>query len=122
MTAVDIVTILGGVGAPLLLIGGGVKWIISRVDRLDDRLKAAERKCVKIEREYGRVLVQVQRWRTAFQLVAGELQKVDPDNNTLAVAQGMLREKVPDFDRDDDEEEAQEKLLYKLTQEGTTDE
>lgn len=113
MTAADIVTILGGVGAPLLLIGGGVKWVVSRVDKLDDRLKAAERKGTKLEREYGRVLIQVQRWRTAFQLVAGELQKINPENATLIIAQNMLGEKVPDFDDDGDPDED---LLYKMTQ------
>lgn len=119
MTAADIVTILGGVGAPLLLIGGGVKWVVGRVDKLDDRQKTTERKCVKLEREYGRVLMQVQRWRTAFQLVAGELRKVDPDNNTLAIAENMLREKMPDFDapgQDEGEINEDEKLLYKLEQ------
>jgi len=115
MTAADIVTILGGVGAPLLLIGGGVKWVVSRVDKLDDRLKTAERKCTKLEREYGRVLVQVQRWRTAFQLVAGELAKSDPGNSTLNTVQGMLAEKVPDFDSPDDGD-PDEDLLYKMTQ------
>lgn len=119
MTAADIVTILGGVGAPLLLIGGGVKWVVGRVDKLDARLKTTEQKCIKLQREYGRVLVQVQRWRTAFQLIAGELGKVDPDNNTLTVVQQMLREKMPDFDLPDQDEaemNEDEKLLYKLEQ------
>jgi hypothetical protein len=115
MTASDIVTILGGVGAPLLLIGGGVKWIVSRVDKLDERVKLSERKCVKLEREYGRVLIQVQRWRTAFQLVAGELAKADPHNNTLATVQMMLAEKVPDFDGPDGAD-PDEDLIYKMTQ------
>lgn len=118
MTAADIVTILGGVGAPLLLIGAAVKWIMSRVDRLDARLRIAERKAVKLEREHGRVLVQVQRWRTAFQIVAAELNKLDPGNHSLTIAQGMLAEKIPDFDVEDDGEyDEDEKILYKLNQE-----
>lgn len=124
MTAADIVTILGGVGAPLLLIGGGVKWVVARVDKLDDRLKKTERRCVRLQREHGRVLIQVQRWRTAFQLVAGELGKIDPTNRTLQVAEQMLREKVPDFDdpADDEDMTEDEKLLYKLEQTGADDE
>lgn len=118
MTAADIVTILGGVGAPLLLMGGGVKWVVGRVDKLDNRLKATERRFVRLQREHGRVVIQVQRWRTAFQLVAGELGKVDPNNRTLQVAEQMLREKVPDFDdpADDEDLTEDEKLLYKMEQ------
>lgn len=121
MTAADIVTIIAGTVGPLALIGGGVKWVASRVDKLDERLKCAEKKCTKLEREHGRVLVQVQRWRTAFQIVAAELRKLDPQNHSLTIAQGMLAEKIPDFDQDDDETEAQEQLLHKLMQ-GADDE
>lgn len=116
MTAADIVTVLGGVGAPLIIFGGAVKWIVGRVDKLDFRLKCAERKSIKLEREYGRVLVAVQRWRTAFQIVAAELRKLDPENHSLTIAQGMLAEQIPDFDTEDELDE-DEKLLYKLHQE-----
>lgn len=113
MAAADIVTILAGAGAPLAIIGGGVKWIFGRIDKLDARLRAAETKGMKLEREYGRVLMQVQRWRTAFQIVAAELNKRDPGNPSLAIAQGMLTERVPDIDAED---ENNERLLYKLEQ------
>lgn len=123
MTAAEIVTIIAGVGGPLAIIGGGIKWVVGRVDKLDDRLKATERRCIRLQREHGRVIIQVQRWRTAFQLVAGELGKVDPNNRTLQVAEAMLREKVPDFDdpAEDQDLTDDEKLLYKLDQGGTDD-
>lgn len=114
MTAADIVTILGGVGAPLLLIGGGVKWVVSRVDKLDDRLKLAEDKYKRLDRDHGRLMVQVDRWRIAFKMVSAELRKHDPGSPALQLASEMLSETPPIYSSDD--EEAEEKLLGRLEQ------
>jgi hypothetical protein len=94
----DVVAITGAVVTPLTLLGGGVAWIVARLDNLDKKVKDANDKAQKAENSVNRLLLQLQRWRTAFQIVATELQRRDPENPTLHLARSILVEIPADFD------------------------
>lgn len=93
------VTSLGGwVLAALAMLGGGIKWAISsrdqrerwietRVDvhvaKLEARLQRAEDNLTRSEREKTQLVV-------AFQMLAAEVQRLDPASTVLQRTQSMF--------------------------------
>jgi len=114
MTASDIVTVIAGVGAPLTIVGAAVTFVVKRFDKIEDRLKLSEQKYARLDRDHGRLMVQVDRWRIAFRIVSAELRRHDADNEALQIAQEMLVEEPPVHAPDD----VMDDLLSKLEQEG----
>lgn len=101
----------------LYALGKGIAWLImsrdrrqkwievevekhvgrleSRVAEAERRATAAEERVDRIEREKLMLEIQVSRIATAFQLVTGELQRLDPRSTILVQAQQLFNRAFP---------------------------
>jgi hypothetical protein len=81
--ATAIVSILGGFGAT-------VKWAASKFEKQGQKLAGLEREYATLYRESSLVMVQLERFRLAFQMVASELSRKSPGNEALLRAKSLL--------------------------------
>lgn len=103
ITAEHVVSFGGWLLALLTAIGGGVKWLVSTRDqrarmideavekhvaRIEARLSSAERRADRLENEKGRL-------ELGFQMLAAELERLDPSSTILRRAQGLFAAAYP---------------------------
>jgi hypothetical protein len=112
----EILAVIGGVLAIAGSIGGVVKWAAGRFETQGKRLAKVEMEYAALYRDHSLVLVKLERFRLAFQMVASELSRKSPGNDALGRAKALLDDAFTiDPDLPPDMQAAVEKL-DKLTQ------
>ena len=71
-------------------IGAVVRWAAARFERQSAKIGALEDKHASLFREHSLVLVRLERFRLAFQMVASELARKSPGNIALVHARALL--------------------------------
>lgn len=90
MGVAEIIGIIAAVSA----VGGGffgtIKWTAARFAEQGSKLEKLEREYAKLYREHTLVLVRLERFRLAFQMVASDLARKSPQSPALANARALL--------------------------------
>ncbi len=71
-------------------IGAVVRWAAARFERQAAKIDELENKHARLFREHSLVLVRLERFRLAFQMVASELARKSPGNIALVHARALL--------------------------------
>jgi hypothetical protein len=71
-------------------IGGVVKWAAGRFEAQSVKLASLEERYSILFRDYSLLMVKLERFRLAFQMVASELARTSPGNHALLHAKALL--------------------------------
>jgi hypothetical protein len=88
--AVEIAAAVGAVLAVAGAIGGVVRWAAGRFESQAGRLAKVEGEYALLYRDHSLLLVRLERFRLAFQMVASELSRKSPGNAALVHARALL--------------------------------
>lgn len=86
----DIALLLTALGALLTAMGGGIAWVAARISSQTSRFDRMEERYNTLHREHTLVLVKMERFRLAFQIVAAELATSNPKSTALVHARALL--------------------------------
>ena len=92
MDATEIAALLGAALAVFGSIGATVRWAAGQFRDQRAKLAKLEREYAALYREHSLVLVRLERFRLAFQMVASELSRESPGNIALVHAKALLDE------------------------------
>jgi hypothetical protein len=82
---------LATAGAALVgAFGGAIRWAVGRFEKLGGKLDKIEAEHADLFRTHSLVLVRLERFRLAFQMVASELARKSPGNAALLHAKALL--------------------------------
>jgi hypothetical protein len=90
---VGAVEIVGVASAGLAVAGSSgafARWVVQEFKRQGLRLAKVEGEYATLYREHSLVLVRLERFRLAFQMVASELSRKSPGNIALVHAKALL--------------------------------
>jgi hypothetical protein len=73
-------------------IGATVRWAAAQFRAQGEKLAKLESEYAALYREHSLVLVRIERFRLAFQMVASELSRKSPGNIALVHAKALLDE------------------------------
>ena len=90
MTLMEIAALVTAALAFAGAIGGVVRWAAARFDRQSAKLDRLESDHAALFRTHSLVLVRLERFRLAFQMVASELARKSPGNIALVHAKALL--------------------------------
>jgi hypothetical protein len=90
MTLMEIAALVTALLAVAGAIGGVVRWAAARFDRQSAKLDRLESDHAALFRTHSLVLVRLERFRLAFQMVASELARKSPGNIALVHARALL--------------------------------
>ena len=90
MGAGEIVASIGAVLAVAGAIGGVIRWAAAKFESQAGRLGKVEAEYAALYRDHSLVLVRLERFRLAFQMVASELSRKSPGNAALVHAKALL--------------------------------
>jgi hypothetical protein len=90
MTAAEIAALAGAALTLFGSIGATVRWAAGQFRVQADKLARLEGEHAALYREHSLVLVRIERFRLAFQMVAAELARKSPDNVALVHARALL--------------------------------
>ena len=91
LDAGDIAGIVGGAVTVLGVIGGGIRWLFTSRSKREQWIEARIQSHVaKIEARLGVAERRADHLGFAFQLVAAELARLDPDSDMLRRAQLII--------------------------------
>ena len=90
--ATEIVALAGAALAVFGSIGATVRWTAGQFRSQGAKLAKLESEYAALYREHGLVLVRIERFRLAFQMVASELSRKSPGNIALVHAKALLDE------------------------------
>lgn len=86
-------TAVAGAGIAIFgSIGATVRWASTQFRRQGLKLDKLEAEYASLYREHSLVLVRLERFRLAFQMVASELSRKSPGNIALVHAKALLDE------------------------------
>jgi len=91
-TATEIVALTGAALAVFGSIGATVRWAAAQFRSQGAKLAKLESEYAALYREHSLVLVRLERFRLAFQMVASELSRKSPGNIALVHAKALLDE------------------------------
>lgn len=92
MGAIEIAA-FAGVGVTIFgSIGATVRWASTQFREQRGKLAKLEGEHAALYREHSLVLVRIERFRLAFQMVASELSRMSPGNVALVHAKALLDE------------------------------
>jgi hypothetical protein len=103
MNATELVTLIGAALAVSGAIGATVRWAATQFRAQGEKLAKLESEYAALYREHSLVLVRLERFRLAFQMVASELSRKSPGNIALVHAKALLDESLrlePDLPSD----------------------
>jgi hypothetical protein len=86
----EIIAIAGAGAAVFGSIGATVRWAAAQFRVQGTKLAKLEAEYASLYREHGLVLVRLERFRLAFQMVASELSRKSPGNSALVHAKALL--------------------------------
>ena len=92
MTVAEIMALIGAVGLILGSIGATIRWTAAQFRIQGQKLEKLEAEYASLYREHSLVLVRLERFRLAFQMVASELSRKSPGNSALVHAKALLDE------------------------------
>jgi hypothetical protein len=92
MTGAEIATVAGAGAGLLGGIGATVRWAAAQFREQGRKLARLEGEYAALYREHSLVLVRIERFRLAFQMVAAELSRKSPGNIALVHASALLDE------------------------------
>jgi len=92
MHATEIAALLGAALAVFGSIGATVRWAAAQFKSQGQKLAKLESEYAALYREHSLVLVRLERFRLAFQMVASELSRKSPGNIALVHAKALLDE------------------------------
>lgn len=90
MTASDLSIVAGVMLAIMTSLGGAIAWIAARASAQAKRFDRMEERYNGLHREHTLVLVKMERFRLAFQIVAAELAGSNPKSSALVHARALL--------------------------------
>ncbi len=90
MTSIEIAALVTAALAVAAALGGVVKWAAARFERQSAKLVQLELDHGELFRTHSLVLVRLERFRLAFQMVASELARKSPGNIALVHARALL--------------------------------
>lgn len=90
MTLMEIGVLVSALLALTGAIGAVVRWAAARFARQSDKIEVLEARHASLFREHSLVLVRLERFRLAFQMVASELARKSPGNAALGHARALL--------------------------------
>ena len=90
MDSLQIAALVTSILAVAGALGGVVRWAAARFERQSAKIIALEDKHASLFREHSLVLVRLERFRLAFQMVASELARKSPGNIALVHARALL--------------------------------
>ena len=92
MDAAEVVTLVGAAIAVFGSIGATIRWAAAQFRSQGAKLAKLEGEYAALYREHSLVLVRLERFRLAFQMVASELSRKSPGNIALVHAKALLDE------------------------------
>ena len=92
MTIAEIVALAGAALTLFGSIGATVRWAAVQFRTQGQKLARLESEYAALYREHSLVLVRIERFRLAFQMVAAELARRSPGNVALVHARALLDE------------------------------
>jgi hypothetical protein len=92
MTAAEMLALAGTALAVFGSIGATVRWTAAQFRLQGEKLAKLEGEYAALYREHSLVLVRLERFRMAFQMVASELSRKSPGNIALVHAKALLDE------------------------------
>jgi len=92
MSMTEIIGIIGAALAVFGSIGATVRWAAAQFREQGQKLAKLEGEYAALYREHSLVLVRLERFRLAFQMVASELSRKSPGNSALGHAKALLDE------------------------------
>ena len=90
MGATEIVAAVGAVLALAGAIGGVIRWAAGKFETQAGRLAKGEGEYAALYRDHSLLMVRLERFRLAFQMVASELARKSPGNSALIHAKALL--------------------------------
>jgi hypothetical protein len=94
MSAAEIAALAGGAITLLGSLGAIVRWASGQFREQGRKLAKLEGEHAALYREHSLVLVRLERFRLAFQMVAAELSRKSPGNVALVHAKALLDESL----------------------------
>ena len=79
----------GGAGL-LTTLGGAIAWVAARIASQSARFDRMEERYNRLHREHTLVLVKMERFRLAFQIVAAAMAREKPGDSSLVHARAIL--------------------------------
>ena len=92
MTALEITGLVTAALALAGAMGGVVRWAAAKFERQAEAMRRLEGEHAALFRTHSLVLVKLERFRLAFQMVASELARKSPGNVALVHARALLAE------------------------------
>ena len=92
MATAEIVALAGAALAVFGSIGATVRWAAAQFREQGRKVAKLEGEYAALYREHSLVLVRLERFRLAFQMVASELSRKSPGNIALVHAKALLDE------------------------------
>lgn len=92
MSPTEVVALVGAALAVFGSIGATVRWAALQFRSQGEKLAKLEGEYAALYREHSLVLVRLERFRLAFQMVASELSRKSPGNVALVHAMALLDE------------------------------
>jgi len=86
----DVSVLLTAAVALLTAMGAGVAWVAARMAAQSTRCDRIEQRYNDLHREHTLVLVKMERFRLAFQIVAAAMAREKPDDASLVHARAIL--------------------------------
>jgi hypothetical protein len=90
MGPIELTALISAVLALAGAIGAVVRWTATRFEGQAAKIEALEARHAALFREHSLVLVRLERFRLAFQMVASELARKSPGNSALVHAKALL--------------------------------
>lgn len=88
----DLALLITAAATLLTCLGGGGTWVVSHILNQSKRFDRMEERYNGLHREHTLVLVKMERFRLAFQIVAAELVSSNPKSSALVHARALLAE------------------------------
>lgn len=111
MSGLEVAALITAALAVAGAIGGVIRWAAAKFDRQSEKIDRLESEHASLFRTHSLVLVRLERFRLAFQMVASELARKSPGNIALVHAKALLDDAfVVEPDLPDDMKD----LLHKL--------
>jgi hypothetical protein len=107
----EVVALIGAAVAIAGSLGGVIRWAAIRFEGQSVRLTKVEGEYASLYREHSLVLVKLERFRLAFQMVASELSRKSPGNDALIHAKALLNDA---FEIEPEVPEEMKELIRKL--------
>jgi hypothetical protein len=86
----DLALAITGAAGLLTTLGGALAWVAARITAQSARFDRMEERYNHLHREHTLVLVKMERFRLAFQIVAAAMAREKPGDSSLVHARAIL--------------------------------